>query len=398
MTMRSFGRTAGQVNCGRPVVPNLGGSMKTATVSLGISAIPLLVLAVFATTGVPAQEGGSLKDFTNIKLEEFGIKPVEPKKDATTGFIAGGKNATELIKGLSEINGKPIADLEKVMRPGAASVAGFLGKNEKLLEVMAADNEYVVDKLGSTHQELAHHLHAMGAVWLWQLKNKQLETEFLYHGRKFKVEGTATFGFQDSPFDDGTKSGSDIIVHNLSNSKKVGYGLLVPYMVERYGFYEGKGTSYRLDPRKVVDVFDFIKGKKKADRRSQQFDWANKDNARHSWIEVTKDKEKDVGVSVQFSAVDKVALAVTMKIPPGQAKLKNLAVALALLSQDDKPSHVRPIFSAPIELRFTEDGTLVGHLSIKKDLLPNLTVELRCGEVDGPQQIYQFNVNSYLAR
>ena len=99
--------------------------MKTATVSLGIPGIPLLVLAVLTTIALPAQEGGSRKDFTDIKLEELGIKPVEPKKDAETGFIVGGKNATELIKGLAEINGKPIADLEKAMRPGASSVAGF---------------------------------------------------------------------------------------------------------------------------------------------------------------------------------------------------------------------------------------------------------------------------------
>jgi hypothetical protein len=107
------------------------------------------------------------------------------------------------------------------------------------------------------------HLHALGAVWLWQLKHKQAEAEFLYHSRKFKVKGVSTFGFQDSPFGDGTRSGSDVTVHNLSNGKKLGYALLVPYMVERYGFYEGKGTSYRVDPRKVVEIFDFLKAKKK---------------------------------------------------------------------------------------------------------------------------------------
>src|SRR5262249_35493691 len=37
--------------------------------------------------------------------------------------------------------------------------------------------------------------------------------------------------------------------------------LLVPYMIERYGFYEGKGTSYRVEPRQVVEVFDFLKTK-----------------------------------------------------------------------------------------------------------------------------------------
>jgi hypothetical protein len=218
-----------------------------------------LLLGVAATPCLPAQDQKPLKDFTDIKLEEFCIKPVAPKKDARTGFVVGGKNATELIKRVTEINGKSIADLEKAMRPGAASEEGFLGMDEQLLDVMATDNRYVIEELGSTHQELARHLHAMGAVWGWQDKNKQLEAPFLYHGRKFKVVGIDTRGFQDSPFDDGTKSGSNVTVHNLSNGKKVEYGLLVPYMVERYGFYEGKGTSYRLDPRKVAEVFDFLK-------------------------------------------------------------------------------------------------------------------------------------------
>ena len=237
--------------------------MKTAVLSLAISVFPLLLSAALGIGRAPAQDREAIKDFTNIKLDAFGIKAVEPKKDAKTGFIVGDKNPNDLIKKLTEINGKPIVDLEKAMRPGAASMAGFLGKDEKLLEVIAADNKYVVDELGSTHQDLAKHLHAMGAVWLWQLKYKQLESEFLYRGRKFKVKGVSTFGFQDSPFSDGTKSGSNVTVHNLSNGKNLEYALLVPYMVERYGFYEGKGTSYRVDPRKVVEVFDFIKEKKK---------------------------------------------------------------------------------------------------------------------------------------
>jgi len=147
------------------------------------------------------------------------------------------------------------------MRPGADSTAGFLGKQEKLLDVLAADNKYVVDEMGLTHQHLARHLHAMAAVWAWQLKNDRLEAEFLYHGQKFKVKVVGSRGFQDSPFGDGTKSGSDATVYNLTNGKKLEFGLLVPYMIERYGFYEGLETSYRVDPRKVVDVFDFLKKK-----------------------------------------------------------------------------------------------------------------------------------------
>jgi hypothetical protein len=32
-------------------------------------------------------------------------------------------------------------------------------------------------------------------------------------------------------------------------------------MIERYGFYEGKGTPYRVEPRQVIEVFDFLKEK-----------------------------------------------------------------------------------------------------------------------------------------
>jgi hypothetical protein len=48
-----------------------------------------------------------------------------------------------------------IADLEKAMRPGALSQAGFLGKDERLLDVMATDNEVGGGALWLTHQELA---------------------------------------------------------------------------------------------------------------------------------------------------------------------------------------------------------------------------------------------------
>lgn len=143
------------------------------------------------------------------------------------------------------------------MRPGESSTAGFLGKGESLLEIIAADNALVVDELGITHQQLARHLHAMGAVWQLQQRSGESKAVFLYHARRFRVTGRPSRGFQPSPFNDGTKSGTDITVENLDSGRKLSYGLLVPYMVERYGFYGGKGTTYRLNPRDILQVFDF---------------------------------------------------------------------------------------------------------------------------------------------
>jgi hypothetical protein len=203
-------------------------------------------------------------DFTDVDLVKAGIKPVAPKKDPRTGFVVGGVNSTDLIEKLTEINGKSIAELEKVMRPGASSRAGFLGKDEKLLAVLAADNRFVVEKMGLSHQEIARHLHALGVIAAKQASAGKSGQPFRYQGRRFRAEFFATLGFQDSPFGDGTKSGSDVTVHNLDNGKKLRYALLVPYMIERYGFYEGKGTPYRVEPAKVLEVLDFIKGKAKS--------------------------------------------------------------------------------------------------------------------------------------
>jgi hypothetical protein len=189
---------------------------------------------------------------------ELRIGPVVPKKDSKTGFVVGGKNTTALIRSLKEINGITIADLERLMRPGALSMAGFLGKGEKLLDVLAADNRHVVEELGLTHQELAMHLHVLAA-----LGQRQPGKDFTYCGRRFRVRIVGTHGFQDSPFRDGTRTSREATVQNVATGKTLWYSLLVPHLIERYGFYEGKGTRFRVDPRKVIEVLDFLKKKRK---------------------------------------------------------------------------------------------------------------------------------------
>ena len=44
----------------------------------------------------------------------------------------------------------------------------------------------------------------------------------------------------------------------MDNGKTLKFSPLVPMMVERYGFYEGHGTSYRVDPRDIVKVLTFL--------------------------------------------------------------------------------------------------------------------------------------------
>lgn len=180
------------------------------------------------------------------------------ERDATSGFIIGGKNETSLIETLTELNGHKIAELEAEMRPGASSYDGFLGADESLLEVLSADNRYVVDELGLTHQELARHLQALAAIGWRQLERDERGAPFTYRGRRFRISIAVTRGSQPSPFNDGTESGANAILENLDNGQQLAFGLLLPTMIGRYGFYEGHGTPYRVEPREVIELLDFL--------------------------------------------------------------------------------------------------------------------------------------------
>lgn len=219
------------------------------------------VLAVLMAVPSPGKDEGPAEDYTEVDPKSLGVEPVPARKDPRTGFVVGGSNATPLISKLTEIAGRPVADLEEDMRPGGLSTAGFLGPEERLLDVLAADNRCVVDDLGLTHQQLARHLLVLGAVAAKYAVGEPKEIR--YHGRLFKVKATRHTASVKSPFEDGTRTNCEATVENLGNGRKLTYSLLVPQMVERYGFYEGKGTRYRVEPRAVVEVLDFLKPAKR---------------------------------------------------------------------------------------------------------------------------------------
>ncbi|MBN9523251.1 hypothetical protein J0H58_32845 [bacterium] len=231
--------------------------------------------AVVAAVAVVLVGGASAEppDYKDVPLKALGVEPVSEKADPKTGFVVGGKNPTARVKGLTELAGRSVADLERDMRPGAKSEVGsdkgFLGADESLVAVLAADNAYVVDELGLTHQELARHLRALAAIeWKRQDDARKAGKEppsepFTYHGRRFRVTIGVSRGYQLSPFRDGTKTNADATVTNAATGKRLSYSLLVPDMAERYGFWEGTGTPYRVAPRDVVAVLDFLQPKAK---------------------------------------------------------------------------------------------------------------------------------------
>ncbi|MEQ8766854.1 MAG: hypothetical protein RL885_23270 [Planctomycetota bacterium] len=204
-----------------------------------------------STAEAPAPQGfvDTIEGLTAADLE---LEWVVPHRDGDSSFVIGGRNETVTIRSLESINGISIAEIETRMRPGAegeaGSTAGFLGPDESLLEVMATDNETVVETWGLTHQDLARSLKLLGTYGM------RPRGEIRYRGMRFTVEAAMFRGFQLSPFRDGTKTNLDVKIDNLDNGKSLELSMLVPEMIERYGFYEGHGTPYRVDPKDIVEL------------------------------------------------------------------------------------------------------------------------------------------------
>lgn len=285
-------------------------------------------------------------DYKDVPLADLGVKPVAEKKDDKTGFVVGGKNPTGLVKGLTHLAGRPVADLEADMRPGAkvevGSDGGFLGKDESLLDVLAADNKYVVDELGLTHQALARHLRVLVAVAERRAREKT-DGPFTYHGRPFAVEVAYSRGEQLSPFKDGTRTNADARITNVATGRKIAFSPLAADMAERYGFWEGTGTPYRLAPKDVVAALDFLT----ADKKDEKIDpaklvgkWAVEGLPDTALLEFSKDGKVAIKLFQNLAGtytVDGNKLTLKLKVGGGEEEMALTVVKLtdaALVTKD----------------------------------------------------------------
>ncbi len=171
----------------------------------------------------------------------------------------------ESIRRLTHLNGVPIATLEARMRPfsvtghhyGMYSYDGFLGADESLVDLLISDNRVVIDA-GFTHENLAHWLEiAMSGI-------KEGYFYFVINEMRFSCKhvGTHSKG-QTSPFanpdlqvdpEDISWDGEYEVI-NLDTGRRVSFTLPMRNWILKYGFYQGHGTQFRVDPRKVIDTF-----------------------------------------------------------------------------------------------------------------------------------------------
>ena len=137
------------------------------------------------------------------------------------------------------------------MRPGFITRDGFLGNDSRQLIEILTEDDAEVKKLGVTHQIIAQRM--------IELRDKGMRGlgEFINVEPHYEIRVDSVRGKLPCPFGDpGIYPKTNTTVKNLKLDKEVTYTDLHIHMIYVHGFYEGKGSNFRLDPADIVNILD----------------------------------------------------------------------------------------------------------------------------------------------
>lgn len=137
------------------------------------------------------------------------------------------------------------------MRRGKLTRDGFLGTDDRpLIDILDGD-QAAVRRLGLTHAEIAarmRHFYEKGKAGLG------LATRVAPH---FEVQVESVRGRLPCPFGHGgLYAKTNITVRNLVLQEEVAFTELGVHLVEAHGFYQGRGSPYRMAPAGLVRILE----------------------------------------------------------------------------------------------------------------------------------------------
>lgn len=138
---------------------------------------------------------------------------------------------------------------EKEMKPGVISRDGFLGTDKrKLIDILLEDGE-TVKRLGLTHSFIADKMEEIRNIGKPGLGD-------LVKAGNLEISVETYRGKISSPFKDGVSRKIITVVKNINTDKSITYSDLNIDMINKHGFYEGRGAVFRIEPEEIVSVLE----------------------------------------------------------------------------------------------------------------------------------------------
>ena len=135
--------------------------------------------------------------------------------------------------------------------PGEITKEGFLGTDTRHIHDIVEEDGHTLAHLGVTKEQIADRLQ-----YFIEEGKKGLETPVTVGD--FVTHVIWRRGMLPSPFGDPKRLYHKIVatVKNTKLNKELRYSQLNVHMIRDHGFFEGKGSVFRLEPEEVVALLE----------------------------------------------------------------------------------------------------------------------------------------------
>jgi hypothetical protein len=141
----------------------------------------------------------------------------------------------------------PKITLKVLLGQSEFSAEGFLGTDTRTPEEIMAEDLNTIQTLGTTKEKTA------GILREIYVKAERAMGNAVKLSEKISATHQEACGRIPSPFpNDGTFQKGQASISGFADGQTIFITPLSIHLIEKYGFFQGKGSLYRIDPQTVV--------------------------------------------------------------------------------------------------------------------------------------------------
>ena len=132
-------------------------------------------------------------------------------------------------------------------KPGKISKDGFLGNDTRHIHDIIQADQLTLSRLGITHEEIGNRLQ-----FFIDRGKEGIENEIDLG--EFTVKIFWSKGMLPCPFGEAELYYKIIAtIYNKKSNKEIKYSQLTVHLIKEHGFFQGKGSVFRLEPEELVE-------------------------------------------------------------------------------------------------------------------------------------------------
>lgn len=141
--------------------------------------------------------------------------------------------------------------IQAAMQPGQITHDGFLGNDSRSLAEILAHDQATVDRLGLSHRAIAQRMLEFRDA------GREACGDWIAFSSRWDVRVDSARGKLPCPFGEpGLHSKTSITVRDRQDGQEITFTDLHIHLIGHHGFYEGKGSVFRLEPDRLAKLLD----------------------------------------------------------------------------------------------------------------------------------------------